>query len=84
MCWQATADDLLTVCLRVWRLQIPHQRPPSGTKERPRPAFGKKQYENVKNHPQSGASKTSIGSGYAQNYGTITASGLTALQSKKW
>ena len=65
-------------------LQIPHQRPPSGTKERPRPAFGKKQYENARNVPHSGASKAAVGSGYSQSYGTISASGLTALQGKKW
>ena len=64
--------------------QIPHQRPPSGTKERPRPAFGKKQYENIKNNPQGSAAKSSIGSGYAQNYGTISSSALSAIQTKKW
>lgn len=77
---------LLAIWATVVIVQIPHQRPPSGTKERVRPAFGKKQYDNVKNNAQhSGSgSKSSMGGGYTQNYGTITASGLNALQNKKW
>ena len=66
-------------------LQIPHRRPPSGgpLKERPRPAFGKKQFENMRNTPGSGAPKSALGN-YSQSYGTITASGLAAIQNKKW
>lgn len=63
--------------------QIPHQRPPSGKAERPRPVYGKKQFENTRNAPATGAPRSTLG-GYTQSYGTITASGLQSIQARKW
>lgn len=64
------------------------RRPVTGQlKERPRPAFGKKQFDNMKNSVVSGqrnAISGSSGANYSQAYGTITASGLAALHNKKW
>ncbi|KAK2145223.1 hypothetical protein LSH36_694g01022 [Paralvinella palmiformis] len=62
---------------------IPHQRPPSGKAERPRPVYGKKQFENTRNAPTTGAPRGTLG-GYTQSYGTITASGLQSIQARKW
>ena len=68
------------------QFQIPNRRPPSSSgplRDKPKPAFGKKQFDNMKNNPVSGAGRSTLG-GYSQSYGTITASGLAAIQSKKW
>ena len=64
--------------------QIGQQRPPSG-KEAPKPRviYGRRQYDNKQNVPSVGASKGQLGN-YTQTYGTITASGLSTMQSKKW
>ena len=73
---------LISLEIYVLFLQIPNQRPPSGTKERPKPAFGRKQYENTRNTSAVGTSKAAMGS-YSQSYGTINASSLAAMN-KKW
>lgn len=72
-------------------LKIPHQRPLSSKQgqqiesgaTRPRSHYGRKQYDNKANATSSTVSKSNFGN-YSQSYGTITASGLANLHSKKW
>lgn len=51
--------------------------------ERPRPAFGKKQYDNSRNMSAGGGAKAGFGS-YTQAHGTITSAGLAALRQNRW
>jgi len=51
--------------------------------EKPKPAFGKKQFENTRNTSASGGAKVGLG-GYTQAHGTITSAGLAALRQNKW
>ncbi|XP_071118914.1 extracellular signal-regulated kinase 2-like [Haliotis cracherodii] len=61
---------------------VPGQRPSSASNPRPKPVYGRKQFSNAVNNPSTGAHKASFGS-YTQSFGTISASGLAAIQSKK-
>ena len=51
--------------------------------EKPRAAFGKKQFDNTRNASASGQARAGLGS-YSQAHGTITSSGLAALRQNKW
>ena len=62
-------------------LQNPSQRSSSAKEERPKPAFGRKQF--AKNLPSSGAPRSKLGS-YSQSHGTIKASALSSITAGKW
>ncbi|XP_074640868.1 extracellular signal-regulated kinase 2-like isoform X2 [Tubulanus polymorphus] len=64
---------------------MPNQRPTSSSKDQSRvkPVYGRRQYENTRNTSSTGAPKSVYGS-YSQSHGTIAASQLSALQSRKW
>nr|XP_022315183.1 extracellular signal-regulated kinase 2-like isoform X4 [Crassostrea virginica] len=61
---------------------VPGQRPVSATSQKQKPIYGKKQFSNAINNPSHGAPKAYFGS-YSQNIGTISASGLAAIQGGK-
>lgn len=61
---------------------VRNQRPVSAKDSRPKPVFGRRQFNNSINNCSGGAPKATFGS-YTQSYGTITASGLASLQTKK-
>ena len=61
---------------------VPGQRPISAQNKPQKPIYGRKQFSNATNVPSAGAPKEYFGS-YAQDIGTITSSGLAALQGKK-
>lgn len=61
---------------------VPGQRPVSATTQKQKPIYGKKQFSNAINNPSHGAPKAYFGS-YNQNIGTISASGLAAIQGGK-
>lgn len=61
---------------------VRNQRPASVKESNPKPVFGRRQFNNNVNNCSGGAPKATFGS-YTQAYGTITASGLASLQSKK-
>ncbi|XP_056018514.1 uncharacterized protein LOC130054097 [Ostrea edulis] len=61
---------------------VPGQRPISATSQKQKPIYGKKQFSNAINNPSHGAPKAYFGS-YNQNIGTISASGLAAIQGGK-
>lgn len=51
--------------------------------ERPKPAFGKKQYDNTRNLSAAGGAKVAFNS-YTQAHGTISSAGLAALKQTRW
>lgn len=51
--------------------------------EKTRPAFGRKQFENVRNYSGTGGARAAFGS-YTQAHGTITSAGLNALKQTRW
>ncbi|CAL1532156.1 unnamed protein product [Lymnaea stagnalis] len=61
---------------------VPGQRPISASNSKTKPAFGRKQFNNAVNNPSTGAPKSIFGS-YSQAYGTISSSGLAAIQGRK-
>lgn len=61
---------------------VPGSRPISAHNKPQKPIYGRKQFSNATNVPSAGAPKEYFGS-YAQDVGTITSSGLAALQGKK-
>ena len=61
---------------------MPGTRPNSASQPRAKPVYGRKQFSNAINNPSAGAPKQIFGS-YTQNVGTITSSGLAAIQGKK-
>ena len=64
--------------------QVPAQRTMSSQKDiPPRPAYGRRQYENTRNNPSAGAPRSTFGS-YNQMHGTIAASKLDALRGRNW
>ena len=63
-------------------MQVPGQRPISASNPRPKPVYGRKQFNNAMNNPSSGAPKAVFGS-YAQAYGTISSSQLASIQGRK-
>ena len=48
---------------------------------KPKPTFGRKQYDNSRNNPVGGVPKAALGN-YSQQHGVIKASALSNLQSK--
>ncbi|XP_052776856.1 mitogen-activated protein kinase 15-like isoform X2 [Mya arenaria] len=76
-----TRDDKTGLTITSSRM-TPGQRPNSASQPRPKPVYGRKQFNNAVNNPSSGAPKAVFGS-YTQNFGTITSSGLAAIQGKK-
>ncbi|CAH1772299.1 unnamed protein product [Owenia fusiformis] len=66
---------------------VPGQRPGSASKVERKPAYGKKQFDNTRNNPSSGAAKQSLGS-YSQAYGTVSSNKLNQLvgstSSSRW
>ncbi|XP_050400948.1 extracellular signal-regulated kinase 2 [Patella vulgata] len=72
-----TRDDRTGLTISSSRM-MPGQRATSATVARPK--AGRRQYSQAQNFPSTGAPK--FGS-YSQAYGTITASGLAALQGRK-
>lgn len=62
--------------------KVPGSRPISAHNKPQKPIYGRKQFSNATNVPSAGAPKDYFGS-YAQDVGTITSSGLAALQGKK-
>nr|KAG5703246.1 hypothetical protein BaRGS_034157 [Batillaria attramentaria] len=59
------------------------QRPISASSNpRPKPMYGRKQFNNAVNNPSAGAPKAVFGS-YSQAYGTISSTGLAAIQGRK-
>ncbi|XP_041358022.1 mitogen-activated protein kinase 15-like [Gigantopelta aegis] len=76
-----TRDDRSGLTVTSSRM-VPGQRPTSANVPRPKPLYGRKQFSNAVNHPSVGAHKATFGS-YTQSYGTISSSGLAALQTKK-
>ncbi|PVD23664.1 hypothetical protein C0Q70_16937 [Pomacea canaliculata] len=61
---------------------VPGQRPISAGIPRAKPVYGRKQFSNAINNPSTGAPKAIFGS-YSQAYGTITSTGLAAIQGQK-
>ncbi|VDI57940.1 extracellular signal-regulated kinase 2-like isoform X1 [Mytilus edulis] len=61
---------------------VPGSRPISAQNKPQKPIYGRKQFSNATNVPSAGAPKDYFGS-YAQDIGTISSSGLAALQGKK-
>ncbi|KAL8590492.1 hypothetical protein ACOMHN_011705 [Nucella lapillus] len=61
---------------------VPSQRPISALNPRPKPVYGRKQFNNAVNNPSAGAPKALFGS-YAQAYGTISSSQLASIQGRK-
>lgn len=51
--------------------------------EKARPAFGRKQFDNVRNYSAGGGARATFGN-YSQTHGTITSSGLNALKQNRW
>ena len=51
--------------------------------EKPRAAFGRKQFDNTRNASASVGARAAFGS-YTQAHGTISSSGLNALRQNKW
>jgi len=61
---------------------MPGTRGPT-KQEKPRPAFGKKQYDNTRNQSVATGARAAFGS-YTQAHGTITSQGLAALKQNRW
>ncbi|KAK7099898.1 extracellular signal-regulated kinase 2-like isoform X2 [Littorina saxatilis] len=76
-----TRDDKTGLMVSSSRM-VPGTRPTSASNPRPKPVFGRKQYNNAQNNPSSGAPKALFGS-YAQAYGTISSSQLASIQGRK-
>ncbi|KAK3600390.1 hypothetical protein CHS0354_016006 [Potamilus streckersoni] len=75
-----TRDDKTGLTITSSRM-VPNQRPTSATSKQ-KPIYGRKQFSNAVNNPSAGAPKAVFGS-YSQSFGTITSSGLAAIQGKK-
>lgn len=73
----SVTNTSLIICM-----QVPGQRPISASNPRPKPVYGRKQFNNAMNNPSSGAPKAVFGS-YAQAYGTISSSQLASIQGRK-
>ncbi|KAK7491952.1 hypothetical protein BaRGS_00016798 [Batillaria attramentaria] len=77
-----TRDDKSGLMVASSRM-VPGQRPISASSNpRPKPMYGRKQFNNAVNNPSAGAPKAVFGS-YSQAYGTISSTGLAAIQGRK-
>ncbi|KAL5016802.1 hypothetical protein ScPMuIL_006391 [Solemya velum] len=79
-----TRDDKPGLSVTSSRL-IPGQRPSSAqsqSQSRQKPIYGRRQFSNAVNNPSTGAPKAYYQS-YTQNVGTISATGLAAIQGRK-
>lgn len=56
---------------------------PAAKPEKPKPAFGRKQFDNTRNTSAGAGARAGLGS-YTQAHGTISAAGLAALRQTKW
>lgn len=75
-------DDRTGLAVTSARL-VPNQRPTSAKMEKPKPVYGRKQFNNTRNTSTEHVAKVAFGS-YTQAHGTINANALAALKAAKW
>ncbi|XP_067937684.1 extracellular signal-regulated kinase 2-like [Watersipora subatra] len=76
-----TRDERTGLTIQSQRINPAKQIP--GKQEKPKPVFGRKQFDNTRNASATGGARAAFGS-YTQAHGTISSSSLAAIKQNKW